>query len=439
MFVNDVAVSTDGQYIAAVNNTAIAFFSRGSSTPLWWYNNIDAERFLSVAISADGDQVIVGNSSEVGGKTGSIYYFDNCHGRSGLQANDSYDWTSAHFFNAMNPDVERRTIDISANGEFVVVGGTGDSLYYFRDCTSKSGAGENWDWQLSFGDEILAVDMTPDGRYVAFGGGVFSGNGFVAFTGNADLLGPPGSHYINWTCVVGSWIIDIAISNDGYAVAAVGNPVTTLHYWADAKSLSGTPQINTWNNTSPFSSVDVDSSGNRVVAGRGFYLPLTTLHFWDGARSMNGMNISETWTRLDGLAVSDVGIDDRGEVIVATSQILDGVIVATSQILDGVIVPTFRPPIGHGFNTNFFTADGSLIANFTIDAPGWVVSVAGDGNTAAVGTFGLPGTLYIYGITIIVPVGGELLAVDKLAFFAPYMIVATLIVAAGALLKRRVP
>lgn len=72
-----------------------------------------------------------------------------------------------------------------------------------------------------------------------------------------------------------------------------------------------------------------------------------------------------------------------------------------------------------------------------------VVSVAGDGNTAAVGT-GLRGvfvlsTLYVYGITTKVPVGGEILTVNNLAFLAPYLIVATVIVAAGALLKRRVP
>jgi len=427
MFVNDVAVSTDGQYIVAVNNTAIAFFSRGSSTPLWWYyNNSDTERFLSVAMSADGNQVIVGNNSEeVNPPTGSIYYFDNCHGRSGLQAPDSYNWTSVHFIGMGIPNVERRTIDISANGEYVVVGGTGDALYYFRDCTSKSGAGKNWDWTINTGHDILAVDMTPDGRYVAFGGGF---TGFVAFTGNADLLG---SHNVNWSCDLSSWIMDIAISNDGYAVAAVGSPVTTLHYWADAKSLSGT-QINTWNNTNPFFfSVDVDSSGDRVVAGT-YPIP-GTLHFWDGARSMSGMNISETWTRLDRLLVYDVGIVDSGEVIVATSGTLDGGLYQATQLADG-----------NGYSTNFFTADGSLIANFTIDAPGWVVSVAGDGNTAAVGT-GLrgviivPRTLYVYGITKNVPVGGEILTVDNLTFLAPYLIVATVIVAAGALLKRRVP
>lgn len=352
MLVNDVAVSTDGQYIAAVNTTAIAFFSRGSSTPLWWYyNNSNIEYFLSVAISADGNQVIVGNNSGYG----SIYYFDNCIGRSGLQAANSYDWTSGHFSSG---GVERRTLDISANGEFVAVGGTGDNLYYFKNCRSKSGAGVNWDWQCGFGLEVLAVDMTPDGRYVTFGGRDFVSNGFVAFIGNADLRVLGG---YNWSCHVDSLVIDIAISNDGYSVAAVG-PSTdnTLHYWADAKSLSGT-QINTWNNTNPlFNSVDVDSSGDRVVAGTSFELIDGTLHFWDGARTMTGENITETWTRLHLMDVFDVGIDDSGEVMVATSGILDGGLPRAAQLTDG-----------NGYSTNFFTADGSLIANFTIDAPGW--------------------------------------------------------------------
>jgi hypothetical protein len=348
MYVMDVAVSTDGQYIAAVNGTTLAFFSRGSSTPLWWYyNNSVDEYFLSVAISADGNQVIVGNNSGVSPQAkDSIYYFDNCLGRSGLQPPSSYDWTSVHFLGNIPSQVERRTIDISANGEFVVVGGTGENLYYFRDCTSKSGGALNSDWTIFAGDDVLCVDMTPDGRYVAFGGRNYSStNGYVDFTGNADLLG---THRINWSCNTDSWIIDIAISNDGYGVAAVGYPSQTLHYFADATTLSG-KQINTWDNTNPlFSSVDVDSSGDRVVAGTIFVEPDGTLHFWDGARTMSGTDITETWTRLHEFDVYDVGIDDSGQIMVATS----------SSSIDTT-----------GYSANFFAADGSSIANFTIDHP----------------------------------------------------------------------
>ncbi|NWG08820.1 MAG: hypothetical protein HXX80_00655, partial [Nitrososphaerales archaeon] len=37
MSVNDIAVSKDSNYIAAVNNDGVYFFAYNDPNPLWWY------------------------------------------------------------------------------------------------------------------------------------------------------------------------------------------------------------------------------------------------------------------------------------------------------------------------------------------------------------------------------------------------------------------
>jgi hypothetical protein len=57
MSVYDVAVSRDGNYIAAVNGSGLYYFAANSSSPRWWEN--PPTYFISVAISADGEYVAV--------------------------------------------------------------------------------------------------------------------------------------------------------------------------------------------------------------------------------------------------------------------------------------------------------------------------------------------------------------------------------------------
>jgi len=414
MQVNDVAVSKDGNYVAAVNNTGLYFFGWDSPNPIWWYLSEAGDKLLSVAISANGQYVIFGNSTN-----GSIFFFGDCMGRSGLQAANGYDWVSKQFTYyspAGNNDVERRTIDISDNGEYVVVGGTGDQVYYFIDCTTKSGTGVNWDWQCYTYDLVHAVDMSPDGRYVVAGGPwPFSPTGAVTFFKDANLPGPHSPLWYNYTL---GPIVDVAVSDDGYSVAAVselrGVPVT-LYYWADASNLSGSTDISAnWSRLHAFSSVDMSSDGDRVVAGY-YELNVASLHYWDNARTLSGDNVTETWVRVPDLSVLDVGISDDGSLIVAG---------------------TGRPDCAL-----FYTNDGTLVGNFTLDSPGYIVSMAGSGESAAVGG-AFADSLYFYRIITTNPVGGEVLASDGLMLLAPYMALAVMVAGAvvtGVLLRRRMP
>jgi hypothetical protein len=409
MEVIDLVVSKDGNYIAAVNSTGLYYFASNDANPRWWYlsGQTGGDFFLSVAISANGEYVIAGNAT-----IGSIYYFGNSRTRSGLQTSSSYTWISKHFLGAPS-DVERGTIDISDDGEYVVVGGTGEDVYYFVDCTSKSGISQMWDWTSGVGGYVHAVDMSADGKYVAVGGprpSPGSMTGFVAFFGNANVFPYP-TTYLWYAYLTGSIeaIKEIAVSDDGYGVAAVSEITpATLYYWADATSLSSDPEP-TWTRLLSFSSVDISSDGNRVVAGHGL---LVSLHYWDNARTRTGTNEPEKWTELEGLDVWDVAISDDGNTIAATC---------------------YNGTSGF-YEVYFFTSSDEPLGNYALQSQDIYLSMSGNGGVVAVGG-SLVDSLSVF--TRLVPVGGEISPVNMLELLAPYLLVFALaIIGAAAVLFR---
>jgi len=420
MSVVDLAVSRDGSSIAVVNSTGLYFFDSHNPVARWWYlNGTTSEKFMSVAISANGHYVIVGNNT-----IGSIYYFDGGNFRTGLQSAGSWKWVSKHFVG----DVERRTIDISDDGQFVVVGGTGDKVYYFFGCTSRVGIGNPWDWiseqQSGF---IHAVDISPDGKYVAAGG---LGSGVVFFA-DANVAGVS-PRVPNWKSASNIFVVDVAVSHDGYAVAVaaadVSNPDTTLHYWANAKSLTGNP-LNTWNRTILFGCVDASGDGDRVVAGTG--MMIGSLHFWNDAKTLVGKDIAETWIRLPDELVFDVGTSDDGNIIAA-------VVPFTAVPYHAAGEPLFsNGPVGPG-KVYFYTAAGDLFGNFTTSSGVNKLSMSGSGGITAVGGDGLR-SLYVFEIPM--AVGGEVIPVMGGGQFVSILLPLVLLAGAGCSLflrKRRV-
>jgi WD40 repeat protein len=415
MQVIDQAVSKDGNYIAAVNYTGLYYFAWNDSSPRWWYLSgpAGAGMFLSVAISANGEYVVVGNMT-----SGSVYYFNNSRTRSGPQASNTYTWISAHFWGFPNSDVERGTIDISDNGEYVVVGGTGDSVYYFVDCPLRSGIMQVWTWSRSSGTGYVhAVDMSADGKYVAIGGPdpLAGPTGFVAFFKDANVLPYPANHvwYAHLTGSIQD-IMELAVSDDGYSVVAVSETVPiTLYYWADATSLSGDPAP-TWARQQGFSSVDMSSDGNKVVAG---HRVLGSLHYWDNAKTRTGTNELERWTELGSLSVWDVAISDEGNLIAAVGQ----------NFTSG------------SYEVYFFTPSDELLGYFEVLSriQDYYLSMSGNGQVTAVG-----GSLFdsLSVFTWLAPVGGQLLPVNMLELLAPYLLMLTLVVTgvAALLFRRRI-
>ena len=396
MQVIDQAVSKDGNFIAALNNTGLYYFAWNDSSPRWWYLSgpAGAGMFLSVAISANGEYVVVGNMT-----SGSVYYFNNSRTRSGPQPSNTYTWISVHFWGFPNSDVERGTIDISDNGEYVVVGGTGDSVYYFVDCTSKSGIMQVWTWSRSSGTGYVhAVDMSADGKYVAIGGPdpLAGPTGFVAFFKDANVFPYPANH-VWYAHLTGSImdVVELAVSDDGYSVVAVSEAVpVTLYYWAGATGLSGDPAP-TWARQQGFSSVDMSSDGNRVVAGHGL---IASLYYWDHARTRTGTDELENWRELESLNVYDVAINDDGNLIAAVAY----------NVTSGF------------YEVYFFTPSDELIDYFVLQSRDYYISMSGNGQVTAVG--GTPfDSLSVF--TWQAPVGGQLLPVNMLELLVPYLLV----------------
>ncbi len=391
MEVYDVAVSGDGAYLAAVNGTpsGLFFFASDSSRPIWWWlDPVDTP--LSVAISSDGNQVAVGTS------TGFVYYFDSSLTRSGLQASST--WRSRD----LGGPIQRRTMGISDNGQYVVVGGTGESVYYFADSRSRSGLNEDvtWsDWPFD-SSEIFAVDLSPDGQYIAVGGSKSgpSDGGFVAYYKQANTPPFPKNEAWNARSSIIEPIVDVKVSDDGYAVAAVSSQMpTTLHYWAGASGLTGDPS-DTWNNTTPYACVDTSADGNEVVAGKPIFYACG-IHFWASARSLTGINLPETWAKHEGESVPDVAINNGGTILAAVA---------------------YRYNAQAEYYAYFYTADGINIGEFQLDSLSDKVSMSKTGATVAVGG-GTYDSLYVFKITIPTPVGGEV-TTDYLQVLTPLLL-----------------
>ncbi|MEM2876054.1 MAG: WD40 repeat domain-containing protein, partial [Candidatus Bathyarchaeia archaeon] len=372
MAVWDLKVSKDGNYIAAVNETGLYYFAVNDPNPRWWKNIPGG--FTSVAVSADGKYVIAG--SMVGEN---IFYFADADEKIG-EITEATWWSVS-----LGGTVEPGTLDISDDGEYVVVGGTGPTVYYFADCTTRSGSGQTSTWSdmLDVSD-IRAVDMSPNGRYVVAGG--YNNTiepGFVVFYKDANTAPYPTKPLWDAWSKVNETILDIAVSDDGYAVTAVtASPPKTLYYWAEATTLTGDPSA-TWKSEGYFRSVDTSSDGDEVVAGGMPPIP-PCLHFWAEARSRTGPLEEETWIELKDMDVLDVAISDDGSIVAATTHI----------------------GVESDYNVYFFTSDGELIDGFELESFSPLISMSGDGSIVAVGGPGFD-SIYTFKITRHVPVGGE--------------------------------
>ncbi len=361
--VYEVAVSKDGKYIATASWEEVYFFASNNPTPIWIFETESNEEFISVAISADGDSVVAGTVD------GYIYYWADARTGSG-----DYEpvWSSTDLWG----EVEPGTLVISDNGEYVAVGGTGDTLYYFADCLDRSGIGEDatWtDYEPFPNGDIRAVDMTPDGRYVVAGGDNhidYSYYGIVAFWKDANEPTHSLAWYYNDTA---EYIIDVAVSDDGYAVAAL-DEYDQILYWHDAYNLSGEIGYDDWCPGGDFSSMDMSSDGDKVVAGSDDeYSPC--LHYWRDvkARALEHGDEEETWIRLEDVPITECAISDDGKIIAALQQ------------------ADYDQP-GEVY---IFTSEGALLGNHTL-GEGYYdsLSMSGYGGIVAVG--GGEYSLYVF-------------------------------------------
>jgi WD40 repeat protein len=390
--VTDVALSANGQYVAAATVGEVRFYGRSSSTPIWTDSIQDA--LQGVAISADGNSVA---ASGVGG----VYFWANA--RSLMGSTNPASWTSG----LLGGPISQKCLDISGDGNYVLAGGTGPMVFYWAGAKTKSGIGIPTTWMESVGGQVEAVDISSDGNYVAVAYSSGVGNNrinSVAYWKGATTLTGVGQVYA-WHSTEPTGTVDsVAVSDNGNYVAAASYNGAVL-YWASAKTLSDNP-LSTWSSAGNFfADLAISNDGNSVIAGA--LSPNMGVYFWSGAIGRTGGSQSPSWTYVTAGNVLRVVIDSAGDYMAAFNDI-------------------FVPP-----RVYFFNSAGSLKWTYDPDSTGSGLSISGDGGTLAVGTAPLSGTAYLFdtGFSTIIP------PIPEYSLGLP--ILATFMVLAYAVIKRR--
>jgi len=406
----DIALSKDGQYVAAVGpgplSGELAFYDRSSAdpkTPMWTWMYEGQGSLLSVAISYDGSCVAAGCAD------GYVFFWNDAKSRTPGDTDPT--WTS----DDLGGPIDRRCLDISNDGNYLVAGGTGDTIFYWKDAKAEGRDGKTtWTYGLSY--YVDAVDLSSDGNYIAAGveDNVAYWKDAKSLSGDGGVGHDPLANVPDWTSTWPSDIIrDIAISDDGNYVAAAGwFGVSPVYYWANAKILNGNPQT-TWESAAgiPFSSIDMSSNGDKVIAGAtgGPNPEDIGVYFWDGARTRSGTQ-GWSWHYTTASPVHDVAINAAGDYMAAANDV-------------------FEPRV------YFFDSTGDRKWTYDLEEPvePHDLSISSDGATLAIGTNGYDSRYLVstgFRTPPARPVGGLLVPADKLALLSPWI---TLALAAVAL------
>ena len=260
-----VAISSNGETIVAgsLDNSVYLFSKDG--TLLWSYST--GNRVWSVAISEDGETIVAGSWDN------KVYLFDKDSGTP-LWSHSTGNWVLS--------------VDISADGEMIAAGS--DKVYLFDRNSSTPR------WSYSTGDTVRAVALSEDffgqQRY-HLAAGSWNGKVYLFHNNNSSPI---------WNHTTGDSIYSVAITDDsGYVAAgskdysvhlldgdgtalwsyATGGTVLSLDFSVDGEELvvgsdkiylfdkdSGTPL---WSYTTGNSvkSVGISADGEDIISGSG--------------------------------------------------------------------------------------------------------------------------------------------------------------------------
>ena len=306
-----VAISADGQYVAAGNDGGEIYLLDREGTPQW-EPYVTGFSVTGVAISSDGQYVVAGN---VGGE---IYLFD----RSGNIPLWFYD--SEYYVNS---------VAISADGEYVVVGNGWYSLYgkvYLFHLTSGIPI-----WTYSRGYQVSDVAISADGQYIAAADGDHG-----AFLLNRD--GYLMENYPLLSC------LEVTIAPDsGYMV--VGRPMGCVDLFDLDSTLQWTCDIGEIV-TSDYE-FDVSSDDRYIVVG--IFSPQMIYGQGGHVYLLNGDGELLWYYRLSDDSVPSVAVSDGGCVVAVGARVPD------------------EPAVYAVYNEVFlFNADGTLLSTYDFGAAG---------------------------------------------------------------------
>lgn len=249
-WVEGVAISKDGNYIAAVTNFYIYLFSKESNVPLWFFCQqcqIPSMVFgnsRGIAISADGSYV-------AGELDGTLYFFNK-------ESNTPL-WTK-------NIESGAIGVDMSDDGKVIAAGtgnadgGKGQKIFLFDKEGNKIGDYKPAHPGYDQTGDFYQPDVTPDGKYVAVTTGCPDRRAYL-FSGTGELL------FRSEQMTEDSPVHKSAISDDGRLIAysadhQQGKDILFLYdnqgkkLWSFSSAEDGTARA-----------VSLSSDGNHVSIG----------------------------------------------------------------------------------------------------------------------------------------------------------------------------
>jgi hypothetical protein len=210
--VEAVDLSSNGDYVAAVSTAGEVAYWKNARTNFQptstWKANVVGEIFNDVAISDDGNYIA---ASSAAGITNSVFYWA---GATGLSGNPSPSWR--------NEDVGFFSVDMSSDGGSVIAGAVG-GVYFWSGARGLSGT-PTPTWTYSTGPDSTPVwDVAIDdaGDYMAASTALF--DHVIVIETTVYFFDRTGN--LKW-----SWGVDadkLSISSNG-ATLAVGTPVTAF-------------------------------------------------------------------------------------------------------------------------------------------------------------------------------------------------------------------
>ncbi len=226
-----VAISANGSYVVAGSRDNRVYYfvgDGGNGTAQWYYQ--PSNHVHSVDISADGDRVVAGGDDEY------LYFWTGATTLSG--GNPSYTWRYD-----TNGDI--RSLDITKDGAYLAVGNRNSRVYYFLSSSSTP----VWTYANANVDRET-VKISDDGNYVVAGMG-----------DDLDILDSTGALIWEYNAVSG--VNTVSISSDGYYIVIGDNRQVRFFSRTSATPL-WSYQTQFFNQ---INSVYVSDDGNTVVSG----------------------------------------------------------------------------------------------------------------------------------------------------------------------------
>ncbi|UCE36351.1 MAG: PKD domain-containing protein, partial [Thermoplasmata archaeon] len=199
-----VDISGNGQYLAVGWDNNVSFFSTASNVPIW--TNYTGGRVGDLKLSDNGQYLVVGSYT-------TFYFFNTTSSIPLWSVNTGrrYDGEPSN------------SLDMTRDGNYIASTAIGNKVQVF-DSTSPTPTIPYWDY--IFGDDVIAVRFSGDGRYLAMGGN----------HGHQFKLGWVPGKSINWTYSGSDPFCSSSVSYNGNRISAGQGIKHIVRLWGSGSS-----------------------------------------------------------------------------------------------------------------------------------------------------------------------------------------------------------